>query len=109
MTTNNKVPWTELLSELRDRDKRWERLLCAKFNPLREEVRQMENQLIQICELGADNEDRITKLEITETARVNCNVDSQARAELRVKRWHVWAVVTGYVILGASAIIAAIL
>ncbi|GAH44164.1 unnamed protein product, partial [marine sediment metagenome] len=63
MNTNDKVPWTELRAELRDRDDRLEKLFCAKFQPVQQEVQEMRGQLTQICELSADNEDRIGKLE----------------------------------------------
>jgi uncharacterized protein YdcH (DUF465 family) len=109
MNTNNKVPWTDLLSELRNRDKRWEKLLCAKFNPLRDEIKQMENQITQICELSADNENRIggleTTLAIAKATRKNC----QTQAELKIKKWHVWAIVIAASIAAAAAVMAAVL
>lgn len=113
MATGNKVPWRDLLSELRDRDKRWGKLLGAKFDPLRDEIRQMENQLTQICELSADNETRIGKLEtevmIGKEVRANCKKNKQTQAELKVKRWHVWAVIIAAGIAATAAVVAAVL
>lgn len=112
MNTNNKVPWTDLLSELRDRDKRWGKLLGAKFDPLRNEIKQMENQLTQICELSADNEDRIGKLEtevaIGKVTRENCKKNKQAQAELKIKCWHVWAMIIAACIAATAAVVAAL-
>lgn len=113
MATGNKVPWRDLLSELRDRDDRWEKLLCAKFKPLQDEVKEMGGQLNQICELSADNEGRIGELEtaaeVAKAVRADCKEDKRARAELHLKRWHVWAIILGYVLLAGSAIVAAVI
>ena len=108
-TVNNKVPWRDLLNELRNRDDRWGKLLDAKFDSLESEIKEMQIQLDQICKSGLDNEERIRKLEVMSAVMKSTRADCQVQTELRIKKWQVWVVIIAACIAATAAIIAAVL
>lgn len=77
-----------------------EKLFDAKLKPI-------SMDLIIIKGEVAGSHTRITALEKDVTKLKARNENKQAQAELKVKRWHVWAIIIGYVLLAGSAVIAA--
>ena len=103
---NNKVPWDKLLDELTKRDARWEKFLCLKIAPLQAEIKGVHSEMGSFCKRLDQSYKRIEKLELANAVRVGCKQIDQARAEVSLKRWHLWLIGLGIV---ASPIITAVL
>lgn len=79
-----------------------EKLFDAKLEPIGRDLTAIKKEVTGSCKRIATLEKDVTKLR----NRNNCR---QSRAELRLKRWHVWAIILGYVLLAGSAIVAAVI